>query len=189
MHQTIDPTHLAIFALLTREKPNISFKKKNTTKTVHLHSTERKKLLITSTTWVKNKKRSKVQQTSILPIWLVFMFYSDILPFLLEWNSYSHIPKPLNLVPNLPGWPSLHVPSISNISSLTMSAQGHTHRVRGSQRGERGCFCAALHYFSIRERKSRGFGRPSILVFQVASLIVARSFPYTLTVFILPKYM
>lgn len=61
-------------------------------------------------------------------------FYVLLLPFLLEWNSYSDIPKPLNLVPNLPGWPSLHVPSISNINSLTMSAQGHTHTGLGAHK-------------------------------------------------------
>lgn len=115
------------------------------------------------------------------------MFYSNTLPFLLEWNSYSHIPKPLNLVPNLPGRPSLHVPSNPNINSSTMSVQTHTHT--GSQRGERGAhaFVLVCTIPASGGKKQRGFGRLGILAFQVASLIIAWPFPYTPIVFIWPQ--
>lgn len=71
-------------------------------------------------------KLHAVTKPSILPVTLVLLFYSNTLPFLCKWNSYSHIPEPLNLVPNLPGRPTLHVPTLPNINSLTMRTN-YTH--------------------------------------------------------------
>lgn len=47
-----------------------------------------------------------------------------------KWNSYSHIPEPLNLVPNLPSRPSLHVPTLPNINAQKL------HTVRAHYWGE-----------------------------------------------------
>ena len=99
----------------------------------------------------------------------VSLFYSNTRTFL--WNSYSHIPKPLNLVPNLPcPQPSPYVLTLPNIHALTTHTNytncARTNGVRGSKRweGRAHAFVLAWTLSVSGGIKSRGCGWLSNLV-------------------------
>lgn len=89
----------------------------------------------------RNQSKQMSYYTSSLNLnTLVFVFNSHTLHFLWKWNSYSHIPEPLNLVPNLPRWPRPHVPTLLTSTPSRCTQTTHsTHNnnwERGSKRGE-----------------------------------------------------
>lgn len=80
-----------------------------------------------------------------------------MLPFRCKWNSYSHIPKPLNLVPSLP---TLYVPTLPDIHSPHKAHKLHTLHARylgeglKEKGGESTCFVQAWTYSVFGEIKT-----------------------------------